>query len=384
MVIVTCVHVLAPGQAACTDKDFDGLFRSDCAYVVQVASESDDAGKLYLWIGKGVSKKARQRASKQAAEVASTMQITPEIVREQQGEESADFSQLWSSLRYGDASNNIHTTSTDEQELPEQVEAPPAAEEIAEEARENGAVVLEEKQAVADQDVQEPPKDGAASEDTDTPLKESAPASDHASKPAPAGDPATTAKEPSSPKAGESQIHNFADKQPAPIEAQAKQGVEEPGSAVVSPPSKQLVTPKVQQTSSEKVESVAKTRELLTKRLSGSFSPHTHQGKSASGSSTPKASATTYLADAAKVWGTPLSAENSGSNVAELKFVPLKDTFPYEELKGMRSDSGIDMTRKEDYLAAEEFAKVFGKERDAFKSQPLWRQHQAKKLVGLF
>lgn len=254
---------------------------------MQVASESDDAGKLYLWIGKGVSKvckykvvcrlacstvitaslpcsrqrsilvrinnlvgvvqKARQRASKQAAEVASTMQITPEIVREQQGEESADFSQLWSSLRYGDASNNIHTTSTDEQELPEQVEAPLAAEEIAEEARENGAVVLEEKQAVADQDVQEPPKDGAASEDTDTPLKESAPAADHASKPAPAGDPATTAKEPSSPKAGESQIHNFADKQPAPIEAQAKQGVEEPGSAVVSPPSKQLVTPKVQQ-----------------------------------------------------------------------------------------------------------------------------------------
>lgn len=28
MAIVTCVHVLAPGQAACTDKDFDGLFRS--------------------------------------------------------------------------------------------------------------------------------------------------------------------------------------------------------------------------------------------------------------------------------------------------------------------------------------------------------------------
>lgn len=40
------------------------------------------------------------------------------------------------------------------------------------------------------------------------------------------------------------------------------------------------------QTSSEKVESVAKTRELLTKRLSGSFSPHTHQGKVGGGSCT--------------------------------------------------------------------------------------------------
>ena len=51
----------------------------------------------------------------------------------------------------------------------------------------------------------------------------------------------------------------------------------------------------------------------------------------------------------------------------------------------MRAESGVDMTRKEDYLSPEEFEKVFGgKSRETFKQLPKWRQVLAKKEVGLF
>lgn len=54
----------------------------------------------------------------------------------------------------------------------------------------------------------------------------------------------------------------------------------------------------------------------------------------AMGSTTTQAgAATTYLADQAKVWGGAAGAAGA-ADAAELKFAPLKDFLPYEELKG--------------------------------------------------
>jgi len=59
-------------------------------------------------------------------------------------------------------------------------------------------------------------------------------------------------------------------------------------------------------------------------------------------------------------------------------------TFSRAELAAMDSSSGIDMERKESYLADGEFAEVFGMERGAFESMPLWKRQAAKKKAGLF
>lgn len=66
------------------------------------------------------------------------------------------------------------------------------------------------------------------------------------------------------------------------------------------------------------------------------------------------------------------------------KYQPLKDFLPYDELVKMRLEDGIDATRREDYLSEDEFAKVFGVSRDAFKQMPAWKQVQAKKKSNLF
>ncbi|PRW56496.1 actin binding [Chlorella sorokiniana] len=66
------------------------------------------------------------------------------------------------------------------------------------------------------------------------------------------------------------------------------------------------------------------------------------------------------------------------------KFPPGEHTFSYEELKGMRAESGIDMTRKEDYLSDAEFRRVFKMDRSAFGDMKRWRQLEMKKDVGLF
>ena len=59
-------------------------------------------------------------------------------------------------------------------------------------------------------------------------------------------------------------------------------------------------------------------------------------------------------------------------------------TFSRAELAAMDSSSGIDMERKESYLADGEFVEVFGMERGAFESMPLWKRQAAKKKAGLF
>ena len=58
--------------------------------------------------------------------------------------------------------------------------------------------------------------------------------------------------------------------------------------------------------------------------------------------------------------------------------------IPYEELKNLRAEDGIDMTRREAYLSAEEFVKVFDQTREQFNQLAGWRQLALKKKVGLF
>jgi hypothetical protein len=91
------------------------------------------------------------------------------------------------------------------------------------------------------------------------------------------------------------------------------------------------------------------------------------------------AGARSYLADSARAWGGTQTAVE-----LPVESVQPDRTIPYEELKAMRADSGIDMTHKEKYLSDEEFVKIFKKERNAFLSQPFWRQQLQKKDVGLW
>lgn len=67
-----------------------------------------------------------------------------------------------------------------------------------------------------------------------------------------------------------------------------------------------------------------------------------------------------------------------------ISILPGSKLFSHEELKGLKLESGIDCTQKEAYLSDEEFAKVFGKDRETFMAQPKWRQQLAKKAVGLW
>lgn len=50
----------------------------------------------------------------------------------------------------------------------------------------------------------------------------------------------------------------------------------------------------------------------------------------------------------------------------------------------MKSDSGIDVTRKEDYLSEAEFAEVMGMSRSEFTGLATWKKKQKKQAVGIF
>eukprot|EP00210_Caulerpa_lentillifera_P008831 g8427.t1 len=82
------------------------------------------------------------------------------------------------------------------------------------------------------------------------------------------------------------------------------------------------------------------------------------------------------------------SVEVGGSKesevVVEFKFKPLVDFFKLEELVDMKSEGGIDVTRKEDYLTEDDFEKAFGITRDKFKEMAFWRQKAQKQQLGLF
>ncbi|WPT16983.1 Villin-1 [Picochlorum sp. SENEW3] len=86
-----------------------------------------------------------------------------------------------------------------------------------------------------------------------------------------------------------------------------------------------------------------------------------------------------YLSDAAKAWGgIPVSLTEDET------FKTVETFIPYNKLKDMRAEDGLDMTKKEYYLAPEEFSKVFGLDMQAYLRLPLWRRQMLKKKVGLF
>lgn len=78
------------------------------------------------------------------------------------------------------------------------------------------------------------------------------------------------------------------------------------------------------------------------------------------------------------------------ANVAQLlkqgtfKYQPLQDFLPYDDLKSMRLEDGIDVTRKEDYLSDEDFKSVFKMTKESYATLPAWKRTQAKKSVLLF
>jgi hypothetical protein len=86
-----------------------------------------------------------------------------------------------------------------------------------------------------------------------------------------------------------------------------------------------------------------------------------------------------YLSDAAKAWGgIPVTLTEDET------FKTVETFIPYNKLKDMRAEDGLNMTKKEYYLAPEEFTKVFGLDMQAYLRLPLWRRQMLKKKVGLF
>ncbi|PPR82507.1 hypothetical protein GOBAR_AA38211 [Gossypium barbadense] len=63
-----------------------------------------------------------------------------------------------------------------------------------------------------------------------------------------------------------------------------------------------------------------------------------------------------------------------------------QSAYSYEQLKAITGNAatGIDLKRREAYLADNEFQTVFGMEKEAFYKLPKWKQDLKKKKVGLF
>ncbi|KIZ01524.1 hypothetical protein MNEG_6435 [Monoraphidium neglectum] len=68
----------------------------------------------------------------------------------------------------------------------------------------------------------------------------------------------------------------------------------------------------------------------------------------------------------------------------EFKLKPGVDVVPYAELKELRLEDGLDVSRKEEYLSEEEFEVVFGMDKEDFQAMPPWKRINAKKAKGLF
>ncbi|GAB4822817.1 hypothetical protein N2152v2_009863 [Parachlorella kessleri] len=404
------------GEPAQLMSSYDGLLASDCAYVVH----APDEGKVYLWTGEAVIKKTRQRAAKQASDLLESVQPRPELAREQEGQESAEFKQLWANMEHGPVTS-----------------APQAGEQ------QNG--LQKDGPRQADLDLSRRGADGSEGEPAPSVPSPASPSPTKAvAAVTPAVESAGTAKQGASPgkeqqepateasKAGNTTAAGAAEGAPAADSgAEANGAMAKPGAngnikpaepkqsstpaikvklpsavapdsprASLSPHAKPFEPPTVgspraassPKVASKEAQSVAQRKAFLGKKLSGSFADPLQQKKEANGKPVARTkSGISYLADSAKVWGgapvgapAPAAATSPGTDPVELKYKPLKDTLPYEELKGLRAEDGIDPARKEEYLSAEEFVKVFGKERADFKAQPMWRQQMAKKKAGLF
>jgi hypothetical protein len=61
---------------------------------------------------------------------------------------------------------------------------------------------------------------------------------------------------------------------------------------------------------------------------------------------------------------------------------PVSGTFSLDDLKA--GVAGIDVTRKEEYLAPDVFAQLFGTDKASFAAMPKWKRDTKKKELGLF
>lgn len=68
----------------------------------------------------------------------------------------------------------------------------------------------------------------------------------------------------------------------------------------------------------------------------------------------------------------------------EFKMKPGVDFVSYEQLQELRLEDGLDVSRKEEYLADAEFETVFGMDKAEFRAMPAWKRINAKKSKGLF
>eukprot|EP01023_Acetabularia_acetabulum_P035871 TRINITY_DN3388_c0_g1_i10.p1 TRINITY_DN3388_c0_g1~~TRINITY_DN3388_c0_g1_i10.p1 ORF type:complete len:596 (+),score=158.97 TRINITY_DN3388_c0_g1_i10:132-1919(+) len=79
-----------------------------------------------------------------------------------------------------------------------------------------------------------------------------------------------------------------------------------------------------------------------------------------------------------------ISAPELSGKPITLSRLPGQEEIPYDELKELKLEDGIDPSRKELYLSDDEFQKVFKMDKDDFAELPKWKQQSQKKSLGLF
>eukprot|EP01024_Parvocaulis_polyphysoides_P040084 TRINITY_DN3640_c0_g4_i2.p1 TRINITY_DN3640_c0_g4~~TRINITY_DN3640_c0_g4_i2.p1 ORF type:complete len:918 (-),score=215.37 TRINITY_DN3640_c0_g4_i2:1688-4390(-) len=79
-----------------------------------------------------------------------------------------------------------------------------------------------------------------------------------------------------------------------------------------------------------------------------------------------------------------ISAPELSGKPIELNKIPGQDEIPYDELKDLKLEDGIDPSRKELYLSDDEFQKLFKMDKDDFQGLPKWKQQNLKKGLHLF
>jgi hypothetical protein len=62
----------------------------------------------------------------------------------------------------------------------------------------------------------------------------------------------------------------------------------------------------------------------------------------------------------------------------------LNRTYTYDDLLNRRYPKGLDTSRLETYLSAEEFQQVLGANMEEFIAWPLWKKQKVKRELGLF
>lgn len=319
-----------------------GTFETEGAYVVVV----DSPGSVFVWSGTNSSEDTKGSATAQATELIGqfTENTNISIQFEKQGEESADFSKLFPSLEYVTSAAAVEGGD-------EGGDSDGPAEDVAGGDQAGGKKKKKKKKGKG-------AAGAGATSDVAGESEDGEPAAVAESTPALQEEPAEEEHKPLSEIAGA----------PTPTSEQAAL-MEELENALPDPVESAPEEPKVEE--GEPVGEDATPGKPIIKAASTT---------DLNANLSPVVSSKSYVADSAKAWGgaaTPVQ-------VVGVKVQPGEKFYPYDELKELRLDSGIDVTKKEAYLADEDFEKVFKKDRAAFLAQPAWRQQLQKKEVGLF